>query len=90
MSNGIIINYIVTYKINANSTVISTTLQLTTLSVQLTSLTPFTNYTIFVQASTTAGIGEFSDIRAQTFEDGKRTYIDLKSIIHRYVFSHFC
>ena len=81
MPNGIIINYIVTYyNINDNTTVISTTLQLTTL--QLTSLTPFTNYTISVQASTTAGIGEFSNITVQTFEDGKRTFIDidLKSI----------
>ena len=74
VSNGIIINYVVSYYVNGSANMM--TMNFTAVNQYLNStvgsLLPFTNYIFTVRACTTVGCGPTSEnITAMTLEDGK-------------------
>ena len=76
VSNGIIINYIVSYNVNGSTNTV--TINFTTVNQQLNStvgsLLPFTNYVFTVTACTIAGCGPPSEsVTVMTLEDCKLT-----------------
>ena len=70
--NGVITNYIIAYMIVGNMTIIETVVGAANSSAVISPLTPFTNYTIKMAASTSVGHGEFGpEMIIQTNESGK-------------------
>ena len=70
--NGVITNYTIAYTIVGNTTFTNTVVGAADRSAVISPLTPFTNYTIKMAASTSVGRGSFGDeVTVQTNESGK-------------------
>ena len=77
ISNGIIIEYLVSYNVNGLTNVMTTNFTAVNQRLNSTvgSLLPFTNYVFTVRACTTAGCGPASDnVTAMTLEDGEMVF----------------
>ena len=69
--NGVITNYTIAYTIVGNTTFTNTVVGAADRSAVISPLTPFTNYTIKMAASTSVGRGSFGDeVTVQTNEAG--------------------
>ena len=69
--NGVITGYVI--NLTSLNTGISQQLTSTALTLQISNLTPFTNYVCIIAASTAIGMGPFSTvITIQTLEAGKK------------------
>ena len=79
--NGFIINYTIAYKMEGGS-FIEVAVDAANRTAVVTPLTPFTNYTIKMAASTSVGRGEFGlEEKVRTDESGKRNVSKLEFLL---------
>ena len=90
--NGVITIYEVMYTPleDFDGTIMTRTTNVTDLSVLLTDLEEYVNYTISVRAYTSVGAGTYSDpVIALTNEDGRRCSIKTYDYSHNFSFHQF-